>query len=174
VNPAAAAARGGALSSPAGLLNLSALMLLLGTVGVLIVARLALAALLALGPVFIILALFKGTRGLFEGWLKTAVLFAVVPSSPCWWAAARSPCSPRWWPNSRPPAARSPCASPSPSSSAPPSTSPSASSPSRPPPTSPPAGGCPSAAKVRPPSCRCCARSNKQQHRPPSRDSNIG
>jgi type IV secretion system protein VirB6 len=65
--------------TPADLLNLSALMLLLGTVGVLIVARLALAALLALGPVFIILALFKGTRGLFEGWLKTAVLFAVVP-----------------------------------------------------------------------------------------------
>jgi type IV secretion system protein VirB6 len=79
VNPAAAAAAGGALSSPAGLLNLSALMLLLGTVGVLIVARIALAALLALGPVFILLALFKGTRGLFEGWLKTAVLFAVTP-----------------------------------------------------------------------------------------------
>ena len=66
-------------NSPASLLNLSALMLLLGTVGVLIVARLALAALLAVGPVFILLAVFRGTRGLFEGWLKTSVLFAVVP-----------------------------------------------------------------------------------------------
>jgi type IV secretion system protein VirB6 len=75
----AAAPPGGGLSSPVGLLNLSALMLLLSTVGVLIVARIALAALLALGPVFIILALFRGTRGLFEGWLKTSVLFAVVP-----------------------------------------------------------------------------------------------
>ena len=58
---------------------LAALLLLLGTVGVLLVARIALAALLALGPVFIVLALFRGTHGLFVGWLKGAVLFAVVP-----------------------------------------------------------------------------------------------
>jgi type IV secretion system protein VirB6 len=36
------------------------------------VARIALAAVMALGPVFIVLALFRGTRGLFEGWLKAA------------------------------------------------------------------------------------------------------
>jgi type IV secretion system protein VirB6 len=58
---------------------LAALLLLLGTVGVLLVARIALAALLALGPVFIVLALFRGTHGLFTGWLKGAVMFAVVP-----------------------------------------------------------------------------------------------
>jgi type IV secretion system protein VirB6 len=58
---------------------MAALLLLLGTVGVLLVARIALAALLALGPVFIVLALFRGTHGLFVGWLKGAVMFAIVP-----------------------------------------------------------------------------------------------
>lgn len=58
---------------------LSALMLLLGSVGVLVTAKIALAALLALGPVFIVFALFEGTRGLFEGWLKAVVMFAVTP-----------------------------------------------------------------------------------------------
>ena len=53
--------------------------MLLGTVGVLVVCRLALAALLIIGPVFIVLALFEGTRGLFEGWLKSVVMFALVP-----------------------------------------------------------------------------------------------
>ncbi len=54
-------------------------MLLVGTVGVLVTAKVALAALLALGPVFIVLSLFRGTRGLFEGWLKAVVSFALVP-----------------------------------------------------------------------------------------------
>lgn len=65
--------------NPADLLWLSSLMLLLGTVGLLIVARIALAAMLALGPIFILLALFRATRGLFEGWLKASVLFALMP-----------------------------------------------------------------------------------------------
>jgi type IV secretion system protein VirB6 len=69
----------GSLASGPDLLWLSALLLLLGTVGVLLVARIALAAMLALGPVFIIFGLFEGTRGLFEGWLKAAVLFALTP-----------------------------------------------------------------------------------------------
>jgi len=67
------------LASPSNMLWISALMLLLGTVGVLVVCRIALAALLMLGPVFIVLALFQGTRGLFEGWLKSVVAFALVP-----------------------------------------------------------------------------------------------
>ncbi|MCA1657725.1 MAG: type IV secretion system protein [Verrucomicrobiaceae bacterium] len=58
---------------------LSALMLLLGSVGVMVTAKIALAALLAIGPVFIMLALFGGTRGLFEGWLKAVVMFALAP-----------------------------------------------------------------------------------------------
>jgi type IV secretion system protein VirB6 len=65
--------------TPQGMLWLSGLMLLVGTVGVLVTAKVALAALLALGPVFIVLALFAGTRGLFEGWLKAVVSFAMVP-----------------------------------------------------------------------------------------------
>ncbi len=77
-NPAIAAATP-AFASPANLLSISALILLLGTVGVLVVCRLALAALLIIGPVFIVLALFEGTRGLFEGWLKSVAMFAVVP-----------------------------------------------------------------------------------------------
>ena len=34
---------------------------------------------LALGPIFIICGLFEGSRGLFEGWIKAAVLFALTP-----------------------------------------------------------------------------------------------
>ena len=67
------------LASPANILSIAGLILLLGTVGVLVVCRLALAALLILGPVFIVLALFDGTRGLFEGWLKSVAMFALVP-----------------------------------------------------------------------------------------------
>ena len=77
-NPAVAAATP-ALASPANILSLGALIMLLGTVGVLVVCRLALAALLIIGPVFIVLALFDGTRGLFEGWLKSVAMFALVP-----------------------------------------------------------------------------------------------
>jgi type IV secretion system protein VirB6 len=77
-NPAAIAAAT-SLTAPANILSIAALILLLGTVGVLVVCRLALAALLIIGPVFIVLALFEGTRGLFEGWLKSVVMFALVP-----------------------------------------------------------------------------------------------
>jgi type IV secretion system protein VirB6 len=65
--------------SAQGMLWISGLMLLVGTVGVLVTAKVALAALLALGPVFIVLVLFPGTRGLFEGWLKAVVSSALVP-----------------------------------------------------------------------------------------------
>lgn len=65
--------------SPPGLLWLGGTLLLLGTVGVLATSRIALAVLLALGPVFVVLALFPGTRGLFGGWLKGVVLLAMAP-----------------------------------------------------------------------------------------------
>lgn len=64
---------------PADLLWIASLLLLFGTVGVLVASKIALAALLALGPVFIVLALFRATGGLFEGWLRAAALFAIVP-----------------------------------------------------------------------------------------------
>lgn len=76
--PEAAGAAAG-LSTPATLMWIAALILLLGTVGVLVTARIALAILLALGPVFVVLALFSGTRGLFVGWLRGVVLTGVVP-----------------------------------------------------------------------------------------------
>ncbi len=77
--PVAAPAGVPTMSSPANILSIAGLILLLGTVGVLVVCRLALAALLILGPVFIVLALFDGTRGLFQGWLKSVAMFALVP-----------------------------------------------------------------------------------------------
>lgn len=77
----AAATEGGAQGSftPGNLMWLGAIMLLLGTVGVLVTARIALAVLLAVGPVFVVLALFNGSRGLFVGWLRGVVMTAVTP-----------------------------------------------------------------------------------------------
>jgi len=57
----------------------SAITTVLSTVGLLVIARIVLAVLLALGPVFVVLALFRPTRGLFEGWLKTSIAFALAP-----------------------------------------------------------------------------------------------
>jgi len=65
--------------SPPGLLWSVGTMLLLGTVGVLATTKIALAILMGLGPIFIVLALFDGTRGLFVGWLKGVVLMALAP-----------------------------------------------------------------------------------------------
>lgn len=69
----------GAPQFAAGLLWLAALVLLAASVGVLLVVRIVLALLLVLGPVFVACALFAGTRGLAEGWLRMAVRFALVP-----------------------------------------------------------------------------------------------
>lgn len=76
---AAAAAGQGGMFTPSSVMWLGALILLLGTVGILLTARIALAVLLALGPVFVVMALFGGTRGLTAGWLKGVVLTAVTP-----------------------------------------------------------------------------------------------
>jgi len=65
--------------SPKGILWLGAMLLLLGTVGVLVTARIGLAVLVALGPIFVVMALFNGTRGLFTGWLKGVVMLALTP-----------------------------------------------------------------------------------------------
>lgn len=65
--------------SPQGMLWLGGTLLLLGTVGVLVTAKIALAVLLAIGPVFVVLALFPATRGLFTGWVKGVVLLAMTP-----------------------------------------------------------------------------------------------
>lgn len=65
--------------SPAGMLWMGALLFMLGTVGVLVTARIGLALLVALGPIFVVMALFNGTRGLFTGWLKGVVMLALTP-----------------------------------------------------------------------------------------------
>ncbi|WP_066524996.1 type IV secretion system protein [Erythrobacter sp. CCH5-A1] len=65
--------------SPPGMMWLGAMLLLLGTVGMLVTARIALALLLAIGPIFVVLALFDGTRGLFTGWLKGLTMMAITP-----------------------------------------------------------------------------------------------
>ncbi|MCZ8172894.1 MAG: type IV secretion system protein [Brevundimonas sp.] len=78
--------QGGALQNtaagsftPGNLMWLGALLLMLGTVGVLVTARIALAVLLAVGPIFVVFGLFSGTRGLTAGWLRGVVLTAVTP-----------------------------------------------------------------------------------------------
>jgi type IV secretion system protein VirB6 len=76
--PAGAAAQAGTFT-PGNLVWLGALLLMLGTVGVLVTARIALAVLLAIGPLFVVMVLFNGTRGLFAGWLRGVVLTAVAP-----------------------------------------------------------------------------------------------
>ncbi len=75
---AAAQAASGTFS-PTNLVWLAALLLMLGTVGVLVTARIALAVLLAIGPVFVVLGLFSGTRGLFAGWLRGLVMTSIAP-----------------------------------------------------------------------------------------------
>jgi type IV secretion system protein VirB6 len=65
--------------SPQGLLWMGATLMLLGTLGVLVTAKIALAVLMAVGPVFVAMVLFPGTRGLFTGWLKALTMLAITP-----------------------------------------------------------------------------------------------
>lgn len=65
--------------TPPNLIWLGATLLLLGTVGVLITARIAMAVLVAIGPIFVVFALFDGSRGLFAGWLRGMVMLALAP-----------------------------------------------------------------------------------------------
>lgn len=76
---AAVASSGQGLFTPESVMWLGGLLLLLGTVGVLLTARIALAVLMALGPVFVVMALFGGTRGLTAGWLRGVVMTAITP-----------------------------------------------------------------------------------------------
>jgi type IV secretion system protein VirB6 len=60
-------------------LNASALLLLLTGLGAVLAAKIVLGLLLGLGPLFVAMLLFDVTRGLFEGWLRASVGFALVP-----------------------------------------------------------------------------------------------
>jgi type IV secretion system protein VirB6 len=44
-----------------------------------ILAKIAVAILLGVGPIFILLLMFKNTQSLFEGWLRTLISFALIP-----------------------------------------------------------------------------------------------
>lgn len=57
----------------------TAALLLISTLGVLLAAKIVLGVLLGVGPVFIALLLFDATRGLFEGWLRATLGFALAP-----------------------------------------------------------------------------------------------
>lgn len=54
-------------------------ILLLSTIGVMLAAKIVLGVLIAIGPIFIALLLFDSTRGLFEGWLRASIAFALAP-----------------------------------------------------------------------------------------------
>ncbi|VWX54783.1 type IV secretion system protein [Novosphingobium sp. 9U] len=77
----AAAASGSAqgMFTPESVMWMGGLLLLLGTVGVLLTARIALAVLMALGPIFVVMALFNGTKGLTAGWIRGVALTAITP-----------------------------------------------------------------------------------------------
>jgi type IV secretion system protein VirB6 len=61
------------------MLLMSALLLVLASAGVLVVAKIILGLLLVLGPIFAVLGLFAATRGLTLGWARAAALMALVP-----------------------------------------------------------------------------------------------
>ena len=65
--------------SPQGLMWLGAMLFMLGTIGLLVTTKIALGVLIALGPIFVVMALFNGTRGLFGGWVKGLVMCALAP-----------------------------------------------------------------------------------------------
>lgn len=72
----------GQLAGPqmaAGLVWLSGMLILLASAGALVLTRIVLALLLAIGPLFVAMGLFPQTRGLLEGWLRTTLLFALAP-----------------------------------------------------------------------------------------------
>ncbi len=75
------AGRGALRSAAAANLLLStALLLMLTSVGVVVVAKILIAAILAVGPFFIALGLFSATRGLAIGWLRAAIALALTPA----------------------------------------------------------------------------------------------
>lgn len=64
--------------SAVNMLWLGAVLLGVSSAGVIVITKITLAFLLALGPLFLTLALFPAARGLFEGWLRTIVAGAFV------------------------------------------------------------------------------------------------
>jgi type IV secretion system protein VirB6 len=77
-SPTANLLQGGPMLA-SGMLWLAAMLLVLITLGLVIAGKIVLAFLLAIGPIFIGMFLFDATRGLFHGWLRATVTFALAP-----------------------------------------------------------------------------------------------
>ena len=60
-------------------LNMAATLILLTSLGAVLASKIVLGLLLGLGPLFVAMLLFDATRGVFEGWLRAAVAFALAP-----------------------------------------------------------------------------------------------
>lgn len=60
-------------------LNSAGILMLLGTLGIMLASKIALALLLGLGPIFAGFLLFDSTRGVFEGWLRASIALALAP-----------------------------------------------------------------------------------------------
>ncbi|THD63896.1 type IV secretion system protein [Phenylobacterium sp.] len=60
-------------------MNLSATLLLLTSLGAVLASKIVLGLLLGLGPLFVAMLLFDATRGVFEGWLRASIAFALAP-----------------------------------------------------------------------------------------------
>ena len=69
----------GGVSFAALALNLASFLMLFTTLGLILTAKIVLGLLLALGPLFVAFLLFDSTRGIFEGWLRAALGFALLP-----------------------------------------------------------------------------------------------
>lgn len=69
----------GGPAAAAAVLNISAILLTLCSVGVLVAARVVLAVLLAIAPAMAGFLLFDGTRGMAQGWLGAMVAVAIAP-----------------------------------------------------------------------------------------------
>ena len=60
-------------------LNSAGILMLMGTLGIMLASKIALALLLGLGPIFAGFLLFDSTRGIFEGWLRASIALALAP-----------------------------------------------------------------------------------------------
>ena len=70
----------GGPAAAAAVLNISAILITLSTVGILVGAKVVLAILLAIAPAIAGFILFDGTRGLALGWIGAIVAFAIAPA----------------------------------------------------------------------------------------------
>lgn len=67
------------ISSAVMSLTVSSWVVLFANLGLVLVAKIMLGLLTALGPLFAGLLLFEATRGMFEGWLRAVLAFSLLP-----------------------------------------------------------------------------------------------